>query len=94
MPLQWCRRDRPHNRLPADFLKVDGSFIRNIHRDDADRALVRSINEVAHALGKQTVAEFVEEAECLEVLKALGVDYAQGYGIGKPKPLSELGELR
>ncbi|WP_459868229.1 putative bifunctional diguanylate cyclase/phosphodiesterase, partial [Endothiovibrio diazotrophicus] len=77
-------------QLPADFLKVDGSFIRNIHRDEADRALVRSINEVAHALGKQTVAEFVEEQECLEVLRELGVDYAQGYGIGRPQPLSEL----
>ena len=77
-------------QLPADFLKVDGSFIRNIHKDEMDRALVRSINEVAHALGKQTVAEFVEDAECLEVLRQLGVDYAQGYGIGKPKPLAEL----
>ena len=77
-------------QLPADFLKVDGSFIRNIHKDDADRALVRSINEVAHALGKQTVAEFVEDQACLDVLRELGVDYAQGYGICRPKPLAEL----
>ncbi len=71
--------------LPVDFLKIDGAFVKNIVKNEKDRAIVRSINEVAKAMGMRTIAEFVENAEILEVLQDIGVDYAQGYGIGKPE---------
>ncbi|MDH3980022.1 MAG: EAL domain-containing protein, partial [Gammaproteobacteria bacterium] len=70
--------------LPVDYVKIDGEFIRNITRDTVDLAMVRSINEVAHASGKKTIAEFVEDAETAELLRRIGVDYAQGYYFGKP----------
>lgn len=70
--------------LPVDYVKIDGEFIRNITRDPVDLAMARSINEVAHASGKKTIAEFVEDAETAELLRRIGVDYAQGYYFGKP----------
>jgi len=70
--------------LPVDLVKIDGSFVRNMQKDALQFAMVRSMNDVAHALGKQTVAEYVESAECLEKLQEIGVDYVQGYFIGKP----------
>lgn len=70
--------------LPADYIKLDGSFIRNLHKDKVDRALVRSIIEVVQSLGRKTVAEFVENEEILNFLADNGVDYAQGYYIGRP----------
>lgn len=73
-------------QLPVDFVKIDGSFIRDMSSNDEDRLFVKAINDVAQGLGKKTVAEFVENAESLEMLKELGVDYAQGYYIGKPQP--------
>ena len=76
--------------LPVDYLKIDGLFVKDIETDPVDLAMVRSINEVGHVMGKQTIAEFVENDAILERLKTLGVDYAQGYGIGKPVPLDEL----
>jgi diguanylate cyclase (GGDEF)-like protein/PAS domain S-box-containing protein len=76
--------------LPVDFLKIDGLFVKDILEDKVDLAMVRSINEVGHVMGKKTVAEFVENEKTFNVLKSLGVDYAQGYGIGKPMPLHEL----
>ncbi|HWS24931.1 MAG TPA: DUF1631 family protein, partial [Xanthomonadales bacterium] len=77
-------------RLPFDVVKVDGAFIRDITRTAEDRALASSINEIAHLLGKQTVAEHVEDQATLDAVRAIGFDYAQGYLIGKPVPLSEL----
>ena len=74
--------------LPVDFLKIDGSFIQSIATDPINRALVKSINEVAHALGKQTVAEYVVNAEVLRVVQELGIDYVQGYHICAPAPPS------
>ncbi len=71
--------------LPVDFLKIDGAFVKNIVKNEKDFAIVKSINEVAKAMGMQTIAEFVENDEILSVLKEIGVDYAQGYGIGKPE---------
>jgi EAL domain-containing protein (putative c-di-GMP-specific phosphodiesterase class I) len=71
--------------LPVDYLKIDGAFVKNIVSNDKDRAIVRSINEVAKVMGMKTIAEFVENDKILEILKDIGVDYAQGYGIGKPK---------
>lgn len=73
--------------LPVDFVKIDGSFVRDIAIDSIDCAMVRSINEIGHVMGKKTIAEFVENSAVLDIIKSLGVDYAQGYGIGKPVPL-------
>ena len=75
-----------------DFLKIDGSFIRDIDTDPVDRAMVRSVNEVAHALGIRTIAEFVENESALVALRALGVDFVQGYLIDPPRPAEELFE--
>ena len=73
--------------LPVDYLKIDGSFIRDIVDDDVNFALVRSINDVGKVMGKQTIAEFVENENIMKSLQSLGVDYAQGYGIAKPVPI-------
>jgi len=77
-------RERPQllrylKNLPVDFLKIDGSFVRDLLSNPIDRAMVRAINEVGHAMGIRTIAEFVERQETLHVLAALGVDYAQGW---------------
>jgi len=76
--------------LPVDFLKIDGQFVRNAHNDAVDRATVRCIQEVAHVVGKQTIAEFVEGPEVLQLLRDLGVDFAQGYAIHRPEPIAAL----
>jgi diguanylate cyclase (GGDEF)-like protein/PAS domain S-box-containing protein len=76
--------------LPVDFLKIDGLFVKDILDDPMDLAMVKSINEIGHVMGKQTIAEFVENAAILEKLKEIGVDYAQGYGIGRPIPIEEI----
>lgn len=72
--------------LPVDTVKIDGSFVRDLATNPENQSLVKAMTEVAHSLGKQVVAEFVESAEILEILRALGVDYAQGYHIGRPGP--------
>jgi diguanylate cyclase (GGDEF)-like protein/PAS domain S-box-containing protein len=71
--------------FPVDFLKIDGSFVKEILHDPIDREMVRSINEIGHLTGKQTIAEFAENQEIIEMLRGLGVDYAQGYGIATPQ---------
>ena len=71
--------------FPVDFLKIDGSFVREILHDPIDREMVRSINEIGHLTGKLVIAEFAENAEIIQMLTSLGVDYAQGYGIGQPQ---------
>jgi len=71
-------------RLPVDFLKIDGSFIKSLARDRVDQAMVRMVGEVARAAGIETVAEYVHSAATLELLAKYGIDYAQGYFIGKP----------
>jgi diguanylate cyclase (GGDEF)-like protein/PAS domain S-box-containing protein len=70
--------------LPVDYLKIDGSFVQRLANEPTDQALVKSMNEVAHVLGKQTIAEFVEDERALRLLREYGVDYAQGYHIGMP----------
>jgi diguanylate cyclase (GGDEF)-like protein len=70
--------------LPIDFVKIDGSIVRDIVDSPKDLALVKSINEIGHFLGKKTVAEFVENDDILARLRQMGVDYAQGYGIEAP----------
>ena len=76
--------------LPVDVLKIDGAFIKNIATDAADYAMVKSINEMAHMMGKKTVAEYVENTDILEKLREIGIDYAQGYGIEKPMLLESV----
>lgn len=73
--------------LPVDFLKIDGSLVKNIHRNATDRAIVALINDLAHMMSIQTIAEFVENDSIRQCLCDIGVDYAQGYGIGRPMPL-------
>jgi diguanylate cyclase (GGDEF)-like protein/PAS domain S-box-containing protein len=73
--------------LPVDYVKIDGSFVRGMARDPIDLAMVRSINEIGHVMGKQTIAEFVEDEAILEALRELGVDYAQGHAIARPVPM-------
>jgi len=80
--------------LDVDYLKIDGSFIRNLTRDPVDKHLVLAMVQLARGLGKQTIAEFVEDRETLDVLRQVGVDCAQGFHIGRPRPLAEiLGEI-
>ena len=76
--------------LPVDYLKIDGSFIRDLRDDPFNRTLVSNINEIGHLLGKQTVAECAEDAETIAILADLGVDYAQGFGVARPQPLEEI----
>lgn len=76
--------------LPVDYLKIDGSFVRNLPHDTVDQHLVKAMVEVSRGLGKKTIAEFVENEETLHLLREYGIDYAQGYHIGKPRHVSEL----
>ncbi len=71
--------------FPVDFLKIDGSFVKEILHDPIDREMVRSINEIGHLTGKKTIAEFAENQEIIDMLRGIGVDYAQGYGIAMPQ---------
>ncbi len=72
--------------LPVDFLKIDGGFVKNMADDPIDRAMVEAINSVGHITGKQTIAEFVDGERVIALLREIGVDFAQGYGVAKPKP--------
>ncbi|MDA0824306.1 MAG: EAL domain-containing protein, partial [Proteobacteria bacterium] len=76
-------------KLPVDFLKIDGSFVRDICTNSIDLAMVRSINDIGHVMGKKTIAEFVEDRGVLDVLRDIGVDYAQGFEIGRPTPITQ-----
>ena len=76
--------------LPLDYLKIDGDFIADLTRNPSDQAVVQAIVELSSRLGKETIAEFVGDDETLELLHAYGVDYAQGYHVGRPKPASEI----
>ncbi len=75
-------------KLPVDYLKIDGMFIRDILSDKTDRIFVKSIIDIAHTLKIKTIAEFVEDSKMLEVVKDLGADYAQGFAIGRPFSLA------
>jgi diguanylate cyclase (GGDEF)-like protein/PAS domain S-box-containing protein len=77
-------------KLPVDYLKIDGMFVKDIVHDPIDRAMVKSINDIGQVMGMKTIAEFVQDDEISSMLKAIGVNYGQGYGIGKPEPLLNL----
>ena len=74
--------------LPVNCLKVDGQFVRHIRGSALDRGIVAAINQIAHIMGMETVAEFVEDEQAVAALAAIGVDYLQGYHIGRPAPLT------
>jgi EAL domain-containing protein (putative c-di-GMP-specific phosphodiesterase class I) len=76
--------------FPVDFLKIDGSFVKEILHDPIDREMVRSINEIGHLTGKLTIAEFAENTEIINMLRNLGVDYAQGYGVASPQRIMKV----
>lgn len=78
--------------LPIHVLKIDGEFVKDLPRTPNDQLIVSALVHVARGMGMKTVAEFVEDAETLEILRQLGVDYAQGYHIGRPAPVGELAD--
>jgi len=75
--------------LPVDFLKIEGEFIKTLPNSPTDRVFIEGIVNVAKKMGIKTIAEFIENENVLEVVKDLGIDYAQGYYLGKPEPLEE-----
>jgi len=76
--------------LDVDYLKIDGSFVRNLSKDPVDKHLVAAMVQLARSLGKQTIAEFVEDEETLDILRGIGVDCVQGFHIGRPRPLDDV----
>jgi diguanylate cyclase (GGDEF)-like protein/PAS domain S-box-containing protein len=76
--------------LPIAYLKIDGEFVKELPRTPADQLVVKALVDVCHGLGIKTVAEFVGDQETVDLLGKLGVDFAQGYFIGKPHPVAEL----
>ncbi|MCB1771998.1 MAG: EAL domain-containing protein [Gammaproteobacteria bacterium] len=76
--------------LPVDYLKIDGSFVRHLADNEVDHTMVDIINQLGHVMGLRTIAEFVENDRILAILRRIGVDFAQGYHFGQPRPLSEV----
>jgi EAL domain-containing protein (putative c-di-GMP-specific phosphodiesterase class I) len=74
--------------LPVDYLKNDGTLVKNISHNLIFQALVEGFNSIANAMNLETIAEFVEDETILENLREMGVDYAQGYGIAHPVPIN------
>ncbi len=72
-------------RLPVDYFKIDGGFVKDMMDDPIDQAMVEVINYIGHVMNIETIAEFVENDAILGALQRIGVDYAQGYGIEKPR---------
>jgi EAL domain-containing protein (putative c-di-GMP-specific phosphodiesterase class I) len=79
--------------LSADYLKIDGMFVGNISQDRVDYAMVRSIKDIGHVMGKKVIAESVETHAVLSKLREIGIDYAQGFAVGHPQPLEELAQV-
>ena len=76
--------------LPVDYLKIDGMFVKDIIDNPVDHAMVKSINDIGQVMGMQTIAEFVENDEIKGMLREIGVNYAQGYGVGVPLPIVKI----
>jgi len=76
--------------LPLDYLKIDGEFVRDLPASATDQMILQSIVQMAQGLGKQTIAEFVGNEESIAFLREHGVDYAQGYHVGPPRPVSTM----
>jgi EAL domain-containing protein (putative c-di-GMP-specific phosphodiesterase class I) len=74
--------------IPFDYVKIDGEFIQNLPASSTDQLILDSIVQMSKGLGKRTIAEFVGDGDTVDVLKAHGVDYAQGYHLGRPRPVS------
>ena len=74
--------------LPFDVIKVDGSFVKDMHKDPVDKAVIKYIQEIAQLKGQETVAEYVETKEDVEELTKIGITYGQGFYLGKPRPLT------
>lgn len=77
------------DQLPSDYIKIDGSFIRNMLDNDKDRLIVKSIADIAHGFGKKVIAEFVEDEKMISILELYGVTYAQGYYVGRPQEVKK-----
>ena len=75
--------------LSVDFIRIDGMFVKDIVHDSIDKEMVRSITSIAKAMGKETIAEFVENEEIKQILVEMDVDYIQGYHVEKPRPLED-----
>ena len=74
--------------LPVDYVKIEGSFVKDMLDDPIDQAMVEAINKLGHATGKQTIAECVSSAPLLDAVRRLGVDYAQGFAVAAPQPFA------
>jgi EAL domain-containing protein (putative c-di-GMP-specific phosphodiesterase class I) len=74
------------HHLPVDFIKIDGSFVKNMMDDPVAQAIVETIQRISHIMGKRTIAESVEDEAMLTRLREMGVDFVQGYAIGRPRP--------
>jgi diguanylate cyclase (GGDEF)-like protein len=72
-------------KFPVDYVKIDGQFIRNLVEDETDQVLVRSMHQIAQKLGKKTIAEYVESPKAISILREIGINYGQGYILGKPE---------
>jgi diguanylate cyclase (GGDEF)-like protein len=80
-------------KLPVDYIKIDGTYTRDIMTDPIDRALVKSINKMGHLLGKETIAEGVETMDVADELKRIGIDYIAGYAYTQPRPLEDFSRV-
>ena len=80
--------------VPVDYLKIDGGFVQNMLEDKIDCSIVESVNNIGHVAGLKTIAEYVESPDILEKLKSMGIDFAQGYCIDRPRSLAEISAER
>jgi len=80
-------------KMPVDYLKIDGAFVRDFMFDPVDRTMVRVINELGHLLGKQTIAKYVESLEVVDELKKIGIDHVQGYFYSQPQSLDDFAQV-
>ena len=76
--------------LPVEYVKIHGSFIRDVLDDPPDHAMVEAIAEISHMMGKRTIAECVENPALLDAVRNMGIDYAQGYHFAYPEPLEKV----